>query len=93
MPVDTSKLIATCDPNVYAEALRRGYVRYVNIVTGERWEVIGTCTQIGKCWAGAADPTFRAYLEANQLDCPVTPKFNSVGCCQFTYNVLTPAVL
>lgn len=84
MAIDTTKLIRTCDPYVYAEALRRGYARYVDVKSGRRWEVFGVCQNIGKCWEGAIGPR-------PSLDCPVTPEFANDGCCQFTYNELPPA--
>lgn len=65
----------TCDPTVYIEEQRAGYVRYQN-VAGRRWEVLGVCDGRGFCWQGAvgAKP---------ELDCPVTPEFE--GCCPFGF--------
>jgi hypothetical protein len=70
----------TCDPTVWIEEQRPGYVRYRNAV-GRRWEVYGACDKRGDCWVGAVGP-------APTLDCPVTPEFR--GCCPFTYAELEP---
>lgn len=91
MTIDTSKLIRTCDLYVWAEELRKGYARYVDVKTGRRWEVLGECSKIGKCWEGAADPGARVRVEAEGMDCPVAPGFNDCGCCQFEFKELPPA--
>jgi hypothetical protein len=62
----------TCDPYVFIEEIRYGYVRYRNL-DGERWEVIGVCTGIGKCFEGAVG-------EKPTLDCPVRKGFKN-NCC------------
>lgn len=72
----------TCDPYVLIEEQYDGYVRYLRITDGRRWEVIGVCTQTGNCWQGAANPK-------PELDCPITPEFK--GCCPFTFVELAPA--
>jgi len=77
-------LIQTCDPYVWIEEQRAGYVRYRMVsesnnpdaTTTRRWEVYGTCDNRGLCWQGAVGPK-------PTLDCPVTPEFN--GCCPFTF--------
>ena len=71
----------TCDPHVFIEEIRVGYVRYVNL-DGRRWEAHGVCDKRGQCWQGAVGP-------APELDCPVTPGFR--GCCPFTFVELEPA--
>lgn len=70
----------TCDPTVWIEEIRIGYVRYQNNY-GRRWEVHGVCDQRGHCWQGAANPK-------PELDCPVTPEFK--GCCPFIFVELEP---
>jgi len=68
-------LIATCDPYVFIEDQREGYVRYRQVVVAEDptsqptrcWEVWGVCDGMGSCWAGAVNPR-------PTLDCPVTPE-------------------
>lgn len=70
----------TCDPTVWIEEQRVGYVRYRNDA-GRRWEVHGVCDKRGDCWEGAVGPP-------PELDCPVTPEFT--GCCPFTYTELEP---
>jgi hypothetical protein len=69
------ELQLTCDPFVFIEEKREGYVRYRN-TEGRRWEVHGVCDQRGDCWAGAVGPK-------PELDCPVTPEFK--GCCPFMF--------
>lgn len=76
-----AQLLPTCDPHVFIEEQRVGYVRYRN-GDGRRWEVHGVCDKRGHCWEGAAGP-------APELDCPVTPEFT--GCCPFTFVELEPA--
>lgn len=71
----------TCDPFVFIEEQRPGYIRYQNLA-GRRWEVIGTCIDLGFCYQGAAGPK-------PELDCPVTPEFK--GCCPFQFVELEPA--
>ena len=88
MPIDTSRLIRTCDPYVYAEVLRKGYARYVDVKSGRRWEVRGVCTKIGKCWEGS-DLVAKADIEAKGLDCPVGPGFAN-NCCPLEVVELTP---
>ena len=82
MSIATDGFIQTCDPYVWIEEQREGYVRYVRTTDGRRWEVYGVCDQRGDCWEGAvgARPT---------LDCPVTPEFK--GCCPFTFVELDSA--
>lgn len=82
MPLDTSQLIATCEPFVWLEEVREGYWRYVDATTGQRWEVFGICDQRGDCWEGAVGPK-------PTLDCPVRPGFT--GCCPLTFVELAPA--
>lgn len=84
MAIDTSSLIETCDPYVWIEEQREGYVRYINVTSGRRWEVLGTCIQLGYCWIGSQEPR-------PTLDCPVTPEFE--GCCPFTFVELTAAAV
>lgn len=66
------KLNPTCDPYVFIEEQREGYIRYQD-TEGKRWEVHGICTGIGKCFEGAAGPK-------PELDCPVAPGFKD-NCC------------
>lgn len=66
----------------YIEEKREGYIRYVS-AKGERWEVIGVCTNIGTCREGAASPM-------PELNCPITPSYNN-ECCPMTINVLNNA--
>lgn len=72
------ELTPTCDPHVWIEDQREGFVRYRN-ADGRRWEVLGVCNRCGKCWEGAVGP-------APELDCPVTPELQ--GCDQLTFNEL-----
>lgn len=58
------------------------YIRYVN-AKGKRWEVIGVCTNIGKCYEGAVCPK-------PELDSPLTPQYDQ-SCCPMTINVLSDA--
>lgn len=74
----------TCDPYIIIEEIREGYIRYRQykwpvLSTGidqneviKRWEVIGTCTNIGNCYKGSPQPK-------PTLDCPVGTGFK--GCC------------
>lgn len=73
------KLQPTCDPEIFIEEKYEGYIRYRRI-NGERWELIGVCTGIGKCWEGANGPK-------PELDCPLTPTYKN-DCCKFEINVL-----
>ena len=74
-----SSLEKTTDVYTYVEERRPpDYVRHVNVF-GQRWEVIGICTNIGKCYEGAGGPK-------PELDCPIAPGFT--GCCQFEIRVL-----
>lgn len=66
----------TCDPHVFIEERREGYVRYYRTSDGRRWEVLGVCDQRGDCWQGAVGPK-------PTLDSPVTPEFRD--CCPFAY--------
>jgi hypothetical protein len=88
----------TCDPGVFIEEIRVGYVRYVNI-DGRRWEVHGICDKRGHCMVGAVvdGVVLKTLAEAaaaaqayTGLDCPVTPEFK--GCCPLTFVELEPAV-
>ncbi len=72
----------TCDPYVLIEERAEQRIRYVNITTGRRWDVLGTCNMCGACWEGAVGP-------APTLDCPVTPE---IKCCtELTFVELTKA--
>lgn len=77
----TQGLQPTCDPFVWIEEQREGYVRYRN-GDGRRWEVHGTCNMCGACWEGASGP-------APDMDCPVTPELE--GCDQLTFTELPGA--
>lgn len=66
------QVINTCDPYVFIEEQRDGYVRYFRTTDGKRWEVWGVCTDVGECYKGANGPK-------PELDCPVAPGFK--GCC------------
>lgn len=94
----------TVDPHVVIEAQAAGLVTYRNTLTGERWQVIGTCDRRGNCIVGAhvggvtiesLDHLARLKAERGasfgeaEKDTPVTPHFE--GCCPFTYAVLPPA--
>lgn len=72
--------MATCDPHVFIQEQRLGYVRYHNTKDGRRWEVHGICINIGKCYEGAANPK-------PELDCPVAPGFKN-DCCPLKIVVL-----
>jgi hypothetical protein len=65
--------IKTCDPNVFIEEQKEGYIRYYRTTDGKRWEVHGICTNIGKCYEGAVN-------DKPTLDCPVAPGFKN-DCC------------
>lgn len=78
-----TNLEITEDPFVFIEERRApDYIRYVN-TTGKRWEVIGVCTNIGNCWAGAVG-------SKPELDCPFSPEHKG-GCCPMTINILPDA--
>ena len=93
-PQETLK--PTCDPYIFIEEIRLGYVRYRRVTDGRRWEVHGICDKRGYCVLGMningekvssleeAKKLAEAY---DGLDCPVTPEFK--GCCPFTYNELS----
>lgn len=73
----------TCDPYVFIEEKRIGYIRYREVVNGKitrRWEVHGICTGIGKCYEGANG-------EKPILDCPVSPEFKK-DCCKLKVKTL-----
>lgn len=85
-------LIATCEPYVFIEEQRVGYIRYRDITTGRRWEVHGICDKRGDCLVGAVidGEEVKTIERARELaaayigpDCPVTPEFTD--CCEFTY--------
>lgn len=89
-------LSPTCDPGVWIEEQRTGYVRYQNAV-GRRWEVHGVCDRRATCMIGAvidgveittAEHAAEVAAGYAGLDCPVTPEFT--GCCPFTYVELEP---
>jgi len=63
----------TCDTNVVIEDEHYGYIRYRDLLTGERWAVLGTCVDLGFCYRGAVSP--KPFL-----DCPVRGNFK--GCCK-----------
>jgi hypothetical protein len=69
-------VIATCDPYIWIEEGRKDYVRYRNVITGRRWEVLGTCIYEGDgngpCEEGAA--TGVAGPPGSRLDIPVSPE-------------------
>ena len=80
---EPEQLEPTCDPYVFIEEKRIGYVRYREIQNGEivkRWEVHGICTGKGKCYEGAAN-----YKPI--LDCPVNEHFKN-DCCPLKVHVL-----
>lgn len=81
----------TCDPAVFIEEQRPGYVRYQR-TDGRRWEVWGTCDKRGDCLVGASingeevttiERARELAAAYTGLDCPVTPEFE--GCCPFTF--------
>lgn len=85
------ELTPTCDPTVWIEEQRVGYIRYRNS-EGRRWEVHGICDKRGDCLVGAVinseqvqtiERAKELAIEYTGLDCPVTPEFR--GCCPFTY--------
>jgi hypothetical protein len=76
----------TCDPEIWIEERRVGYVRYRR-ADGRRWEVHGICDARGDCSVGSDNP-FPGPPEG-RLDIPVTPEFDS--CCPFRYVELPPA--
>jgi hypothetical protein len=67
------ELIKTCDPYVWIEEQRKDYVRYRNIVSGRRWEVLGTCIYEGDgngpCTEGAVGPPLGP--PEGRLDVPI----------------------
>lgn len=84
----------TFDPCVFIESESPGYIRYWRSTDLRRWEVHGACKNRGYCIIGANLPdgtqptTLQAVLdwfkanpqgEANILDVPVTPEFDT--CC------------
>lgn len=71
----------TCDPHVFIEEQRDGYVRYRN-KDGRRWEVLGKCIDLGFCYQGAKNPK-------PERDCPITPEFKN--CCPFVIKELDNA--
>ena len=77
------QLEPTCDPFVFIEERKVGYIRYREVQSGiitKRWEVHGICTGIGKCYEGAAN-------EKPILDCPVNEFFKK-GCCDLKVKIL-----
>jgi hypothetical protein len=81
LPIE--QLEPTCDPFVFIEEKRIGYIRYRAVQNGvitKQWEVHGICTGIGKCYEGAVN-------EKPILDCPVNEFFKS-DCCNLKVNVL-----
>lgn len=82
MPEITDSMEPTCDPNVFIEEKREAYIRYYRVTDGQRWEVIGTCTNIGNCWIGAVGPR-------PVLDCPVGPfGWDETSCCPLHVQLL-----
>ena len=80
---EPEQLEPTCDPYVFIEEKRIGYVRYREVQNGKivkRWEVHGICTGKGKCYEGAAN-------DKPILDCPVNEYFKK-DCCPLKVNVL-----
>ena len=80
---EPEQLEPTCDPFVFIEERRVGYIRYHEVQNGviiKRWEVHGICTGIGKCYEGAAN-------EKPILDCPVNEHFVN-DCCPLKVFVL-----
>lgn len=82
----------TCDPEIFIEEQRVGFIRYRRITDGRRWEVHGICDKRANCLVGATiNGEFVSTIERARelalsymgLDCPVTPEFK--GCCPFTY--------
>lgn len=55
------------------------YIRYVR-ADGTRWEVIGICTNLGKCYEGAVSPM-------PELDSPLNSNYDN-SCCPMIINVL-----
>jgi len=77
------QLEPTCDPFVFIEERKIGYIRYREVQNGmitKRWEVHGICTGIGKCYEGAIG-------EKPILDCPVNEHFKN-DCCPLKAIVL-----
>jgi hypothetical protein len=75
-------VIATCDPSILIEDRRVDYVRYRNVLTGRRWEVLGTCVYEGDgngpCEEGAA--TGVAGPPGSRRDIPVSPELICALC-------------
>jgi hypothetical protein len=78
----------TGEPDVFIEAQREGYIRYVRKSTGERWEVTGVCDHRGDCLVGSVidGKLVKTKAQAKKLakeytgpDVPVLPGFK--GCC------------
>lgn len=82
--VAVSFLLSTIDPYVFIEEEYKGYVRYRNITSGRRWEVLGICDYRGDCIVGAVNPVLGP--RGGRLDVPVTPEFRD--CCPFIYQEL-----
>jgi hypothetical protein len=48
---------STCDPDVFIEERRTGYIRYLRISDTLRWEVSGVCDYRGNCIIGSVIDT------------------------------------
>lgn len=75
--------IATMDPWVVIEEQRDRYVRYLQLTTGERWEVYGRCAwtdsdRDGPCMEGQAGSPIGP--PEGRLDCPVGPGLDCSLC-------------
>lgn len=85
-------LTPTCDPFVFIEEQREGYVIY-QALDGRRWSVSGVCDGNRACMVGAVvdgmliETVEQAWaLPTPELDCPVGPGFS--GCCDLRVTVL-----
>lgn len=63
---------ATCDRYILIEEQRDGYVRYRNVITGRRWEVLGTCAYRGDGYGPCTNEPIGP--PEGRLDIPVSPE-------------------
>jgi hypothetical protein len=87
LPTAPPGMMVTCDPWVYIEEQRPGYVRYRCLASGERWEVLGTCAlkdgDPESCMQGSVDDRTRgdrAYWAnpgppEGRLDIPISVRY------------------
>jgi hypothetical protein len=89
------ELIQTCDPYVWIEDQRRGYIRYRNVVSGRRWEVLGTCIYEGNANGPCSTPYEGQPLgpPEGRLDVPIAPELICELCVDsgtLTFSELEP---